>query len=78
MEKQEAHELARLGGDEFTVLLTNIHDAQDAGIVARRILEALARPFLIDGHEITATVSVGIAIFPTDGDTVDQLLKRSE
>ncbi len=78
VEKQEAHELARLGGDEFTVLLTNIHDAQDAGIVARRILEALARPFLIDGHEITATVSVGIAIFPTDGDTVDQLLKSSD
>ena len=78
MEKEETHELARLGGDEFTALLTNIRDPQDAGTVARRILEALARPFLIDGHEITVTASVGIAIFPTDGDSVDFLLKSSD
>lgn len=78
VEKDETHELARLGGDEFTVLLTNIRAAQDAGTVARRILEALARSFLIDGHEISVTVSVGIAIFPTDGDSVDLLLKSSD
>jgi diguanylate cyclase (GGDEF)-like protein/PAS domain S-box-containing protein len=77
-EKEETHELARLGGDEFTALLTNIRDPQDAGTVARRILEALARPFLIDGYEITVTASVGIAIFPTDGDSVDFLLKSSD
>ena len=46
--------------------------------MARRILEALARSFLIDGHEISVTVSVGIAIFPTDGDSVDLLLKSSD
>ncbi|MBX3324287.1 MAG: EAL domain-containing protein [Nitrospira sp.] len=78
VEKGEGHELARLGGDEFTVLLTNIRQVQDAGLVARRILESLARPFLIDGHEIAVTTSVGIAIFPTDGDSVDQLLKSSD
>ena len=78
METGEARELARLGGDEFTVLSTNIRQVQDAGIVARRILESLARPFLIDGHEIVVTTSVGIAIFPTDGDSVDQLLKSSD
>lgn len=78
VKKDETHELARLGGDEFTVLLTNIREAQDAGTVARRILEALARPFLIDGHEISVTVSVGIAIFPTDGDSIDLLLKCSD
>lgn len=77
-ETDETHELARLGGDEFTVLLTNIRDAQDAGTVARRILEALASPFLIDGHEISVTVSIGIAIFPPDGDSVDLLLKNSD
>jgi diguanylate cyclase (GGDEF)-like protein len=71
MEKEETHELARLGGNEFTALLRNIRDPQDAGTVARRILEGLARPFLIDGHEITVTASVGIAIFPTDGDSVE-------
>ncbi|MFO0700946.1 MAG: EAL domain-containing protein [Nitrospira sp.] len=78
VENGEGHELARLGGDEFTVLLTNIRQVQDAGIVARRILESLARSFLIDGHEIAVTTSVGIAIFPTDGDSVDQLLKSSD
>lgn len=78
MEKDETHELARLGGDEFTVLLTNIRAAQDAGTVARRILESLSRSFLIDGHEISVTVSVGIAIFPTDGDSIDLLLKSSD
>jgi len=72
------HELARLGGDEFTVLLTNLRDVQDAGKVARRILEALARPFSISGHEVFVTVSIGIAIFPTDGDSVDLLLKSSD
>jgi diguanylate cyclase (GGDEF)-like protein len=74
----ETHELARLGGDEFTVLLTNIRDAQDAGTVARRILDGLGQSFMIDGHEIVVTVSVGIAIFPHDGDSVDVLLKSSD
>lgn len=75
---EQAHELARLGGDEFTVLLTNLKDVQDAGKVARRILEALGRPFLVSGQEIFVTVSVGIAIFPTDGESVDVLLKNSD
>lgn len=78
VEKDKTPELARLGGDEFTVLLTNIQVAQDAGTVARRILESLALSFLIDGHEISVTVSVGIAIFPTDGDSMDLLLKSSD
>jgi diguanylate cyclase (GGDEF)-like protein/PAS domain S-box-containing protein len=78
VEQGERHELARLGGDEFTVLLTNIRQVQDAGTVARRILEALAKSFLIHGHEVSVTASVGIAIFPTDGDSVDLLLKSSD
>ncbi len=78
LEGQQTHELARLGGDEFTVLLTNLRDVQDASKVARRILEALARPFLVSGHEIFVTVSVGIAIFPADGESVDVLLKNSD
>jgi diguanylate cyclase (GGDEF)-like protein/PAS domain S-box-containing protein len=77
-ETAQTHELARLGGDEFTVLLTNLKDVQDASKVARRILEGLAQPFLVSGHEIFVTVSVGIAIFPADGDSVDMLLKNSD
>jgi diguanylate cyclase (GGDEF)-like protein/PAS domain S-box-containing protein len=77
-DQPETHELARLGGDEFTVLLTNLHDVQDAGKVARRMLEALSKPFSIKDHEIFVTVSVGIATFPSDGDSVDVLLKNSD
>ena len=75
---EQTHELARLGGDEFTVLLTNLRDVQDASKVARRILEALARPFSVSGHEIFVTVSIGIAIFPADGESVEVLLKNSD
>jgi diguanylate cyclase (GGDEF)-like protein/PAS domain S-box-containing protein len=76
--KEENHSLARLGGDEFTVLLTNLRDVQDAGTVARRIVESLAQSFSIEGREIFVTVSVGIAIFPVDGDSVDALLKNAD
>ena len=75
---EENHSLARLGGDEFTVLLTNLCDIQDAGMVARRIVEVMAMPFSIEGREIYVTVSVGIAIFPVDGDSVDVLLKNAD
>jgi diguanylate cyclase (GGDEF)-like protein len=78
VENDQPHQLARLGGDEFTVLLTNLRDVQDASKVARRILGMLARPFSVGGHEIFVTVSVGIAIFPADGDSVDVLLKNSD
>ncbi len=76
--KEENHSLARMGGDEFTVLLTNLCDVQDAGKIARRIVEAMAKPFSIEGREVFVTVSVGIAIFPVDGDSVDALLKNSD
>lgn len=74
----EQHSLARLGGDEFTVLLTNLRDVQDAGLVARRVIDALAKPFSIEGHEIFITASIGISIFPADGDSVDALLKNAD
>ena len=78
VDKEENHSLARLGGDEFTVLLTNLRDVQDAGTVARRIVEAMAKPFLIEGREIFVTISVGIAIFPVDGESIDALLKNAD
>jgi len=78
VDKEENHSLARLGGDEFTVLLTNLRNVQDAGTVAYRIVESLAQPFTIEGREIFVTASVGIAIFPVDGDSVDDLLKNAD
>lgn len=72
------HALARLGGDEFTILLTALPQPEDAGRVARRILESLAHPFSIDGHEIFISASIGISIFPSDGSTVEALLKNAD
>ncbi len=78
VEKQEGHSLARLGGDEFTVLLTNLCDVHDAEKVARWMMAGLAQSFVLEGHEIFVTASVGIAIFPVDGDSVDALLKNAD
>jgi diguanylate cyclase (GGDEF)-like protein/PAS domain S-box-containing protein len=70
--------IARLGGDEFTILLTEIKDAQDAAKVAQRILELFKQPFNIKQHKIFITTSVGISLFPYDGDDVDTMLKNAD
>ena len=70
--------LARLGGDEFTIMLVSQAQAEDVAKVARRILEGVARPLALDGHEIVVTASIGIAVFPADGDDPDTLLKNAD
>jgi diguanylate cyclase (GGDEF)-like protein len=59
---REGDTLARQGGDEFTILLDDVRTAEDAELVASRIQEAAAEPFEISGHEVFATVSIGIAL----------------
>ncbi len=70
--------LARLGGDEFTVLLNNLAHPDDAGRVAQRIRRELAKPFLLDTHEVFVTATIGIACFPADGLDLDSLLKNAD
>jgi diguanylate cyclase (GGDEF)-like protein len=70
--------VARLGGDEFIVLLTEIRHVQDASKVARRILDTLSQPFLLAGHEIFVTASMGITIYPLDGKDVETMLKNGD
>ncbi len=77
-DREPSHALARLGGDEFTILLTTLAQPEDAGRVARRILDSLAHPFSIDGHEIFISASIGISIYPSDGTTVETLLKNAD
>ncbi|MGF1548319.1 MAG: putative bifunctional diguanylate cyclase/phosphodiesterase [Thiotrichales bacterium] len=71
-------DLARLGGDEFTVLLAEIAQATDAAVVAQRIVEALGKPIELAGHEITVTTSIGIAVYPDDGQDVETLIKNAD
>ncbi len=68
---------ARLGGDEF-VLLLHEADAAGAEICARRVLEELQSPFAIDGLQFTVTASIGIALYPTDGNCMDDLIKNAD
>lgn len=70
--------VSRLGGDEFTLILTGMSVDQNAGRVARRVLEALNRPFKIDGYEVLVTASIGIAIYPEDGIDADSLLRNAD
>ncbi|MBS0172069.1 MAG: EAL domain-containing protein [Nitrospira sp.] len=77
-DQEPVHALARLGGDEFTILLTSLPQPEDAGRVARRILDSLAHPFVIEGHEIFISASIGISIYPSDGATVEALLKNAD
>ena len=69
--------VARLGGDEF-VLLVHQADAGGAEATARRVLEAMARPFDIESQTFTVTCSIGVALCPTDGDTLDALMRRAD
>lgn len=70
--------LARLGGDEFTVLLSAIERHEDAAIVAERIRVNLARAHIIENNELYTTPSIGIAIYPDDGETAEALLKSAD
>ena len=70
--------LARIGGDEFVIVLTEFHHADDVTRVARRILEAMAKPFVLDGKEVFTGCSIGIAIYPQDGMDMEVLLKHAD
>jgi diguanylate cyclase (GGDEF)-like protein len=70
--------VARPGGDEFMALLTEIKEVEDAAKVARRIIENFAEPFLLAGREIFATASIGIAVYPFDGEDVETILKNGD
>lgn len=70
--------VSRLGGDEFTVVLNRVEHADAVAKVAQRLLAALARPMMIDGHELVITPSIGIAISPHDGEDVEGLLKHAD
>ncbi|MGC2423134.1 MAG: sensor domain-containing diguanylate cyclase [Nitrospirota bacterium] len=69
---------SRLGGDEFVILLGRIDNADDAALVARRIIEALSQPFHINGNEILITASIGITLFPLNGEDTEVLLKNAD
>lgn len=70
--------IARFGGDEFMVILPELASEEDASIVAGRLSEACAAPFQLHGRELLSTVSIGIAIFPRDGDNHQDLMMNAD
>lgn len=70
--------VARMGGDEFTILLSKITHAEDAAIVAKKILDSFSQAFTLDGHEVYANLSIGISLFPGDGINSEILLKNAD
>ncbi len=72
------NKLARLGGDEFTILLPDLERVEHALNVAHRVKEAMRRPFLIEAHEIFVTASIGISLYPEDGQDCNSLLKYAD
>jgi diguanylate cyclase (GGDEF)-like protein/PAS domain S-box-containing protein len=70
--------VARFGGDEFVILLDDVGSEKDIGAVAHKVLEALAPPFAIDGQSLYVTASIGVSLYPNDGEDSGTLLKNAD
>ncbi|MCG8668428.1 MAG: EAL domain-containing protein [Pseudomonadales bacterium] len=70
--------VSRLGGDEFTLILTDVKSPDDASVVSRNIITALAQPVALADTSVVVTTSIGIAIYPTDGTELDDLTRHAD
>jgi diguanylate cyclase (GGDEF)-like protein len=70
--------VARFGGDEFAIIQANVREPEQTGSLAQRIVEALGKVYEVDGHRISASTSVGMALAPRDGRDADRLLKNAD
>jgi diguanylate cyclase (GGDEF)-like protein/PAS domain S-box-containing protein len=73
----EQHTIARLGGDEFVVVVEGVEQTDVVADVAGRLLDSLAQPIGLRGHEISVSVSVGVSLYPQDGQDADTLLRNA-
>ncbi|WP_289140930.1 bifunctional diguanylate cyclase/phosphodiesterase [uncultured Brevibacillus sp.] len=70
--------VGRLGGDEFTVLISNLTEREEAAAVAEQIMQVMQQPFYLNGQAFNISSSIGISLFPQDGDNAEDLLKRAD
>ncbi|CAN7618442.1 EAL domain-containing protein [Bradyrhizobium sp. LjRoot220] len=75
---REEDVLARLNSDEFAIVQSGVMRPEDAVLLARRLLEAIGDPYLLDGHSVVIGASIGIAMSPGDGDESERLLKNAD
>ncbi len=74
----DAHTIARIGGDEFAVIEETAEGEDAAAELAVRMVEAVTRPYVFDGHEIHVGASVGIVLHPQDGEDADELIRNAD
>ena len=70
--------VSRMGGDEFNILLTEISNAGDIITVAQKVADSFRKPYVICGHEFDMSTSIGISIYPEDGETMEALFKNAD
>lgn len=70
--------VSRMGGDEFFLLLPEVNRVEDAATIAQKVLKAFQESFALDVHQVNITTSIGVAIYPDDGEDADALLKHSD
>lgn len=75
---REGDTLSRFGGDEFTLLMPNVNSQNDAAIIARKIIAELKEVFYIEQHEIYISGSLGIALYPDNGEQIDALIQNAD
>lgn len=75
---RQSDTVARLGGDEFTILLSSLQDAEDARLVAQKVISAFHKPFSIQGHELAVSTSIGISVFPIDDSAPGKMIEHAD
>lgn len=75
---REDDTVARMGGDEFIIMLSDVSELEEVISIARRIIELMGEPVCIDAHELLVTCSLGISVYPEDGEDIDTLVKNAD
>lgn len=70
--------LARMGGDEFTIIMSPLPDSDDAAVLAQKLIDCIAPPYLLGEQQLFITTSIGISIYPQDGNSADTLIKNAD
>jgi diguanylate cyclase len=75
---RETDTVSRQGGDEFVILLSEIDSAESVAEIAEKLLAVVAQPYFVDGYELSVTHSIGISVFPDDGDNIEAIMRKAD
>ena len=75
---REGDTVARLGGDEFTIILGDLRQGSEAGLIARKLVDAFTQPFAVNDHALYMTASIGISLYPQDGADMETLVRNAD